>query len=103
MVSVVHLSVCVLWVCAVPVLVGADDESSTTVAPPPPPPSRKPELYFLLMNQEINSVYNLTAVTAVFKRASAAGYVNAQVLFRLRFWYALASPKFASPHLSGSV
>ena len=40
---------------------------------PPPPPSSKPELYFLLMNQQINSVYNVTAADAVLARAAAAG------------------------------
>jgi hypothetical protein len=40
---------------------------------PPPPPSSKPELYFLLMNQKINSVYNVTAADAVLARAAAAG------------------------------
>lgn len=53
---------------------GLQEQHTVATRPPPPPPVASPALYFLLMNQQMNKVYNFTAVRAVFTRAAAAGY-----------------------------
>ena len=45
-----------------------------SAATPPPAPAATPELFFLLMNQQMNATYDLEAVDQLFDRAEAAGY-----------------------------
>ena len=67
-------------------------------APLPPPPAATPELYFLLMNQNPNTAYDVDAVTTLFKRAKTAGYTGT-ILYDHSL-EALRSPSLSADYLA---